>query len=165
MTGQPLSLLEHPLWIKALQNLKPDYEPPTRRILASSLLTSEYEKTKAEIMEKINNATVLHLAIDGWSNLRNESIMNIIIYTPKPFFYKFIDTKTNRHTAEYVCEQVSEVLEEIGSDKFFVVVSDNAANMVKCGRLLHEKYTNITWIGCLAHTLNLLIGDVLKVNS
>ncbi|CAG9792169.1 unnamed protein product [Diatraea saccharalis] len=164
VTGQPLSLLEHPLWVEALQNLKPDYKPPTRRILASSLLTLEFEETKLEIMERINSATVLHLAIDGWSNLRNDSIMNIIIYTPKPFFYKFIDTKTNRHTAEYVCDKVSEVLEEIGSHKFFVIISDNATNMVKCGRLLNEKYANVTWIGCLAHTLNLLIGDVIKVN-
>lgn len=153
------------MWKQALQNLKDDYEPPTRRMLASTLLNSEFEETKTEVLKAINEALVLHLAIDGWSNLRNESIMNIIVFTPKPFFYTFIDTKTHRHTADYVCETVSEILEQLGSQKFFAIISDNAANMVRCGRLLKEKYVNITWIGCIAHTLNLLVGDVIKIDS
>lgn len=37
--------------------------------------------------------------------------------------------------------------------------------MVKCGRLLMEKYPNLIWVGCLAHTLHLFVNDILKIEA
>lgn len=163
VTGQPLSLLEHPLWREALQALRPDYEVPSRKMLSTSLLNEEYTKVKNEINEKIQQAKILHIAVDGWSNLRNDSIINIIIFATKPYFYKFLETKNNRHTAEYLAEEISKVIKELGPNKFLAFITDNAANMVKCAKLLNQTYKNILWFGCIAHTLHLLIGDMLKI--
>lgn len=165
VTGTPLSLLEHELWQDVFRKLNPTYCPPSRRVLSSTLLNAEYTEMQSNVAEKLRGASVLHLAIDGWSNLRNESILNIILYGPEPYFHKFIEPKTNRHSAEYLCEEISKVFEELTPSKFFAVISDNAANMVKCGRLISAKYKQTIWIGCLAHTLHLLIGDILKLTS
>ena len=40
------------------------------------------------------------------------------------------------------------------------VVTDNAANYVAAGKLIHEKYDNIYWSPCAAHCLNLLLKDI-----
>ncbi|XP_047984673.1 uncharacterized protein LOC125225144 [Leguminivora glycinivorella] len=165
VTGQPLSILEHPLWKRALQLLRPGYNPPSRKVLSTVLLDEEYADVKQKVTEKIEEANVLHLAADGWTNVRKDSIINIIIYTPKPYFHSSIETRNNRHTAEYLSEKIGQTMNEIGSEKFLGIITDNAANMKKCGKLLNEQYENTTWVGCLAHTLNLLISDVLKIEA
>ncbi|CAH1967940.1 unnamed protein product [Acanthoscelides obtectus] len=114
---------------------------------------------------KISEANALGLQCDGWSNRRNESIINFIITTPTPIFFKTFTTDTNRHTAEYMAEKIEEVLTEIGPEKFSALVTDNASAMVKARNNIHEKYKHISVYGCVAHTLNLLIGDISKMRT
>lgn len=98
---------------------------------------------------------------------RNESLVTFIVTTPSPIVYKTIHTKAERHTGEYVAKIMAEVMLEIGVHKFIGVVTDNAAPMVKAWGLLAEQFSDyhITYYGCIAHTLNLLIGDVMKQAS
>ncbi|XP_063378654.1 uncharacterized protein LOC134674740 [Cydia fagiglandana] len=140
VTGTPFSHFEHPLWKEAFHLMNPSYGLPSRKRLATSLLDEEYSEVQSDIVSKINQASVIHLSIDGWSNLRKESILNVILYAPKPYFYKFIETKEQRHTAEYLCEEVTNIIEEFHPSEFVAVVTDNAANMVRFGKLLHDKY-------------------------
>jgi len=55
---------------------------------------------QANISVEMNEATTLHLQLDGWSNIRNEGIINFIINKPEPRFVSFLDTTDNRHTSE-----------------------------------------------------------------
>jgi len=57
---------------------------------------------QANISVELNEATTLHLQLDGWSNIRNEGIINFIINKPEPRFVSFLDTTDNRHTSEYI---------------------------------------------------------------
>jgi len=102
---------------------------------------------------------------DGWTNIRNESIINYVITTLKPIFYKSLATGDDRHTGENVAEPIISVIEEIGPRKVFGVVTDTAKNMKKAWTLKTEKYPHITSYGCVAHGLNLLINDIIKINS
>lgn len=96
---------------------------------------------------------------------RNESIVNFILTTPDPVFFKSIPTATERHTGEYMANIISTVIEEIGPDKFLSCVTDNASNMKRAWLLLAEKYPHMSFYGCLAHSLNLLIEDILKLDN
>lgn len=165
-TGVPLSLVEHPLWDDLFRKLRPAWKLPSRKVLSTTLLEKEYGSVKDEVEGNINSSVHLNLSLDGWSNIRNEGILNFIVYTPNnPYFYSFVETKKNRHTSEYLLSEIVKIIDKLGAAKFLAVVSDNAANMVKCGRLLSEKYPHIIWIGCMAHTLHLLIGDILKCET
>jgi hypothetical protein len=42
------------------------------------------------------------------------------------------------------------------------VITDNAANCKGAGKIIERKYTHIFWSGCLVHTLNLLMHDIIK---
>lgn len=55
---------------------------------------------ESEVKEKVDDAENLHLQCDGWSNCRNESIVNFIISCPTPLFVKFLETEDNSHNAE-----------------------------------------------------------------
>lgn len=102
---------------------------------------------------------------DGWSNIRNESIINFVITTPKPVFYKSLPTLTQRHTGNYMANIMIELIEEVGPGKFYGVVTDNAANMKKAWQEINTKYAHITTYGCVAHSLSLLINDIISLES
>ncbi|RXG73135.1 hypothetical protein Avbf_03787 [Armadillidium vulgare] len=67
------------------------------------------------------------------------------------------------HTAKYMCEEISKVIEEIGSRKVIALCTDNASNMKKAWYLLQKKYPALECYGCLAHRLNLIFADCLKI--
>ncbi|XP_025661759.1 uncharacterized protein [Arachis hypogaea] len=48
----------------------------------------------------------------------------------------------------------------VGSSNIVHVVTDNAANYVSAGKLIHEKYPNIFWSPCAAHCINLILKDI-----
>jgi hypothetical protein len=63
-------------------------------------LENEYQRVEALVQTKLAEASVLALQIDAWSNWWNESVVNFVVTTPEPFFFKTLGTKTERHTAE-----------------------------------------------------------------
>lgn len=106
VTGAPLGLFEHKLWINFFEKLRPSFTLPSRKLISTTLLEKEYEFMGKEISTMLNEATNLHLQCDGWSNCRNESIINFIISHPTSFFVKFVEAKGESHTADYIFKQM-----------------------------------------------------------
>lgn len=48
--------------------------------------------------EKFKNSQTLSLCCDGWTNIKGEGVVNFIICTPKPVFYKSIHPKEKRES-------------------------------------------------------------------
>ena len=82
--------------------------------------------------EEITNSQSLALTCDGWSNIRNESIVNFIITTPEPLLFKTLPIKSERHTGKFMAESIMHVIEEATPDplKVLDVVTDNEISMV-----------------------------------
>lgn len=64
-----------------------------------------------------------------------------------------------------MAEQIKIVFNEIGIDRILGFCSDNASNMKKAWQLLSEKYKDkpIKFYSCAAHTLYLIITDIIKL--
>ena len=56
-------------------------------------------------------------------------------------------------------------MEAICVQKFSAVITDTASVMKAAWRRIEEKYSNIVCLGCNSHIINLLIGDILKINE
>lgn len=165
VSGTPLSIVENPLWRDFLHRLRPSYTLPSRKAVSTTYLDKEYAGVKFSVDEELKNSNVLHLQCDGWSNIRNESIINFVITQPKPFFVEFIPTEEKRHTGEYLGKQIEKIIEKYGADKFYSCIGDNAANMQAGLRVATAKYPHIQVMGCKAHALNLLSKDFLNLPS
>ncbi|KAF2902631.1 hypothetical protein ILUMI_03553 [Ignelater luminosus] len=78
-----------------------------------------------------------------------------------------VSTEEHSHTGQYVAEQIEAVFTDIGINKVIACCTDNAANMKKAWDLLREKYADkpISFYGCAAHTLNLFVNDITKLNT
>ncbi|KAJ8909268.1 hypothetical protein NQ315_017548 [Exocentrus adspersus] len=111
-----------------------------------------------DVLEKSDS---LYIQTDGWTDITGTSLLNIIFTTPKPIFYKAIDSKDTAHTGQYICDILTNAIEEVGPNKVRGLVSDNAGNMKLAWSLLKEKYGHIVTYGCAAHGLNLLAKDIL----
>lgn len=104
--------------------------------------------------------------MDGWSNIRNESVLNFVVTTPKPFLFKILVTGTESHTAAYMAKTLGDVVREIGIQKVFGIVTDNAANMKAAWALIQDDFEQrIFTYGCFAHSLNLIFTDLKNLSS
>lgn len=62
-------------------------------------------------------------------------------------------------------ETFIKTIEEYGAFKFMGLVSDNASNMKSAWGHVTAKFPHISAYGCLAHGLNLLLSDILKIQD
>lgn len=158
-------MLEHPLWQKVFAACRPVYKIPTRCALSSTLLENEYSEMKKQVSEIVLSAPHLHLQCDGWTNIRNNGIINFVLSTPRPVFVKSVPTGQNRHTAEYISDEVNKVLIEFNPTKFITLIGDNAANVQKSFMMLQNVYPHLVPLNCLAHSINLLFNDIVCLQS
>jgi len=68
-----------------IQNLRPGYKPPSSNMIGGQLLDITYEKFEIDLKEKLKSKS-LTLTIDGWSNIRNDSIQAISLHTSTKSF-------------------------------------------------------------------------------
>lgn len=95
VSGAPLSLIEHPLWIEFLNFLQPSFKLPSRKMLTTRYLNQIYNDVKKEVKEELDTVNYMHLQLDGWTNINNEGVINFIISKPEPFFAESLNTEHN----------------------------------------------------------------------
>lgn len=166
-SNSSLRIVENPFWIEYLSFLRPAYKVPTRHEVSSPLLNTEYERVASSVSEKIAAADTVSLMCDGWTNIRNEPVVNFVATTPSPVLYKILPTGKASHTAQYIAQEIGLVIQEIGAQKVFGIVTDNAANMKAAWEILKNENhsTNLFTYGCVAHTLNLLFTDLKNLKT
>lgn len=164
-SGVPFAIVDNSYWKDFFKKLRPCYDLPSRFKLSHGLLETEYKEIKATVQNTVRSAQSVGVQCDGWSNIRNQAIFNFIVTTPSPILYKTMCTEAERHTGEYIAQEINTVLEEIGPAKVIGIISDSAAAMEKAKKIIHEKYPYIQGYPCAAHILNLLVNDIMKLKS
>ena len=94
-TGSSLMLTGNMYWKRFQNVLRPAYTPPTRHALSTHLLDAEFNRVQVKVKQIIETADCIVIISDGCSNVRGQGIINYIIFTPKPVFYKSTDTRDN----------------------------------------------------------------------
>ena len=61
------------------KSLRPAYQPPSRKQIAGPLLDQDFAQIQSEIMQKIQKSKCVNLVSDGWSNIRNEHVVNFLV--------------------------------------------------------------------------------------
>ena len=162
-TNSPFNLVEHIEFKNLIGMLHPGYSPPTRKVIASTLLDTVHEEVYASCKEKIQGKTV-SMELDGWSNVHNDPVICCSVTTSEgdTFLTSTIYTEDQRHTAdnlEEIAEEAIKGAEESLGCKVTSVVTDNAANMKKMRSQLGVHRPVITY-PCAAHVADRLAKDV-----
>jgi len=167
-TNTSFRSVENTEFLKLVNMLRPGYTPPNHFKIGNELLNEVYDQVSVNTKEGLAGKTV-SMALDGWSNVHNESIICICVTEMTEgcvYLLETIDTLDNSYTWDYLVSMTESAI--LSCEKFGCIVSsvvtDNAANMSKMRRNLamSEKLQNkqIITYGCSAHMLNLLAHDI-----
>ena len=163
-SASPFSMVENPHWKSFFNAIRPAYVVPSRYKISEPLLNSEYDKIEVETVATIAASDSIGLMCDGWSNIRNEPIINFVVSQLKRISCKSFHTDLQSHTGEYIATEILKVIEELESEcgkMVFGATTDNASKI----EVIEEKYPTIICYGCAAHGLNLIFCDMIKLET
>ena len=137
-------------------------------------MRTEYLDKIKHTMEKSISRTVLDfvpsfgctIALDGWTSCQKKPLINIMCICPRGIvFLDAIDTSLKEKSSAYLFKVFNNAIARVGGPKHVTAVcTDNASNYKGAGLMLQDKYPDITWVPCAAHTLNLLLKDIGKMS-
>lgn len=141
-------------------NLPSRYRQKTEKYFRTTLMPATYQKVKEKVIERLTAAEWISFTTDIWSN--SAKTCSLLSFTAHfiegPCRLKLVLgalVLDDDHTGINIATKLMEVITEYGiNDKIHLAVRDNARNMGAAMRI-----ADFSTIGCVAHTLQLVIND------
>ena len=169
--GIPFNVLRSPYWhemVAAIRGAPAGYMSPGYDKARTVGLDKEKAKIQAALGQFTNewNDTGVSIVSDGWTNVKGKPLINILgVSASGAVFLSAHDYSEKFKTGLNIAELLLKTIESIGPYNVIQVITDNAANCKSAGAIIEDKYPNIFWSGCLVHTLNLLVHDIIKIKE
>ncbi|CAN7030175.1 unnamed protein product [Brassica rapa subsp. trilocularis] len=142
-------------------------KPPSMHELRVPLLQREVANTHTMLLQHKNEWAAKGCSImsDGWrDSVVQKDIVNFLVNSPKgSVFMKSKEVSEVVKDATMLFKLLDEMVEEVGEKNVVQVITDNASNYVKAGKLLEAKRPNLYWTPCAAHCLDLMLEDIGKL--
>lgn len=166
-SGSSFRMVENPYWQEFCTALNPAFRMPSTYMIANKFLDKENDLVSRSVQIRIDGigSPRLTLTCDGWSNVTNDSVVNFCVCDPKPIFLESVLASSERHTAQYISQEVLKQMKKVGIDKIGAIVTDNASNMKAALVSIKNDHPHIATFGCTAHGLNLLLQDYMTLDS
>ena len=74
------------------------------------------------------------------------------------------DLSANPHTANFLADQLNEIITDVSAEIFAAVVSDHASACAAAKKIISTHYKHILPIRCIAHHVNLVSTDICKTS-
>jgi hypothetical protein len=163
LTGTSFQRIEEPTLASALQLLRPDHGLlPSRKSLAGVLLDKAFERVKKESELSLSDKAIYFcLATDGWSNVRNEPIINYIALSPmRSLFLESVSTGEQGHNSDFIANDILRVMAKFSETQFSGATTDNTSANRSAWTQLKTKLPGLFFQGCMSHGLHLLVKDI-----
>lgn len=110
---------------------------------------------------------IIASALDGWTDPCGNSIWAFMLITNqrKEYLLNLENLSDKSHTAEYLSSVIEEVITKVGTNKFVAIISDNGPNVAAARKIISKKYPTILNIRCIAHCINLISSDIVKIKQ
>ncbi|XP_057809030.1 uncharacterized protein LOC131023504 [Salvia miltiorrhiza] len=153
--------------VEAIGQYGPGLVPPSMYELRVPFLQKEVEATNTKVMEFKKEWAIKGCSIlsDGWrDSVVQKDIVNFLVNSPKGFvFIKSVEVSEVVKDSTTLFLMLDSIVEEVGEMNVVQVVTDNASNYVKAGKLLMAKRPHLYWTPCAAHCVDLLLEDIGKL--
>ncbi|XP_049410469.1 uncharacterized protein LOC125873623 [Solanum stenotomum] len=103
--------------------------------------------------------------MDKWTAQNGKMIINILVNSPiRSVFLGSVDASNESIDFTKMYNLFERTIERIGSENVVKIVTDNASENAKAGSMMMDAYPYIYWTPCVAHCINLVFGDIFKIN-
>ncbi|GFZ17828.1 hypothetical protein Acr_26g0010980 [Actinidia rufa] len=149
----------------AINEAPKGYEPPSSEKIKTSLLDKEKTKVdQALVLIKQQWPTYgVSVVSDGWMNVKNESFIKIMaVSESRAMLISGLDCSRDEVSHEFIAGILLKAVESVGAFNVVQILTDNSPTCKAAGRIIETTYPHIFWTGCVAHTLSLLLKDMVK---
>jgi len=167
VTGTAFQRVEEKNLARALHMLRPDVILPDRHKLAGPLLDKCYNKLKKnQDCYLTSPSSCVCLITDGWSNIKNEPIVNYMATSPdKTVFLESVATGAQGHTSQWIADDIERVIAKYKNTNFAGVVTDNTSANKGAWDILKSKHPTMFFHGCVSHGLHLMVRDIFSATK
>lgn len=166
---QPFRIVEDRGFRELMNYAFPNYVIPTRKYFANNMLPALYEKTKAELKERVSKeAKSICITVDIWTSASNDSFMALTghyIEDQECVLRSILLDCTplqESHTARNLADVIKNVCDDWNIGRNILLgVSDNGMNIKNA----IERELGWKHFSCYSHTLNLVVQDALKFSE
>jgi hypothetical protein len=166
--GIPFNVLRSPYWhdlVKAINEAPKGYKSPNYEKARTVLLDREKVRTQRALTrftDEWSNIGV-YIVSDGWTNVRNQHLINVLgVSATGAMFLAAHDSSSIIASSQNISDLLLKTINDVGPSNVIQVIIDNAANCKGAGKIIERVHPHIFWSGCLVHTLNLLMHDIIK---
>eukprot|EP00253_Pinus_taeda_P006026 PITA_06026 len=151
--------------VSTINNAPKGYKSPKYDKARTVGLDHEKEKI-SHSLNRMTSSWIYHgvsIVSNGWTNVKGKPLINVLaVSVSGAIFLSAYDYPDKFKTGINIAEPLLETIECIGPYNAIQVITDNAPNCKVAGAIIKDKYPNIFWSGCLVHTMNLLMHDIVK---
>nr|XP_046250116.1 zinc finger BED domain-containing protein 4-like isoform X1 [Scatophagus argus] len=155
---QPFTLVENEGFRALMQLVAPSYVLPSRKTV-KDLVDQKYEEEKEKTKKDLQSAIAVTLTADMWTSINMEAYLAVTCHYVDQDSHELhtsvlgVQHFSQKHTADNLAMVKRSLMEEWGiASKVRCLVTDAAANMISCARILQIRQTI-----CIAHSINLIV--------
>lgn len=142
------------------------FSPKLNKKLLDEYIDKIYEDLKIKIVSALKQKSIT-IAFDSQTNpTTKDHIVNLILADGRnEYFQKSINIKLEPLTGDYLAKIIEESIVELEKLNILILglCGDNASNNIKMSKIIQNKYPHIVYVNCAAHSVQLIIKDILKI--
>ena len=163
--GKPFTMFETPEACALFHKLRPGYKPPSRKLLAGTLLDSAYQEVQTATWTALKDAAWLSIVVDKTTYFRKR-VVNIFIHTPEgAFFLCHLNLTTESLEATQQAKMITKKLHDLLPAEVIAKITsfstDTCSTMQATWKALalQPEFSDCLFIPCESHSLNLIVND------
>jgi hypothetical protein len=165
--GIPFNVLHSPYWhdlFKGINEAPKGYKSPSYEKANTVLLDRERAKIQRALTRFTDDWGDFGVSIvsDGWKNVRKQHLINVLGVSAIGAMFLAAHDSSIIASSQNIAEIVLKTINDAGPSNVIQIIIDNATNRKGAGKIIERAHPHIFWSGCLVHTLNLLLHDIVK---
>ncbi|GBG75593.1 hypothetical protein CBR_g20224 [Chara braunii] len=164
----PFNMMRSWYWDRMVQKLK-NAPPSFEYAKYDKARTGRVDVTRTRVSARVDRLkqewpTGCMLQLDGWTDRRSRSHLNVMVSFPKGaiFWRSVCMQRCDKGAAAYFAI-LSRAIREVGEDAVVGVVMDNAVVCATAGRMVESEFEHIFSMPCTTHSIDLMFEAFGKI--
>ncbi|CAG8671688.1 9194_t:CDS:2, partial [Ambispora gerdemannii] len=165
--GLPFKFMENQETKDVFSFIAPALKLPGRKAISDRILPQSSQELLLSVIKRAQEDKIgITAACDGWTNIKQQHLFGVVFITSQGeiLIWKAKDVSDQRSKTEDVKLLLKSLMEEAEQNQIKIncFVTDSAGEYAAARRQLRIEYPNKIWIPCMAHQMNLVVGDIFK---